>query len=90
MSFTFKQTGRRLWRILWRVLLAACLLLLLTAAVKTGLFRQECSIYQRCADAVNMVIGDNTGCINRRILFKYRIIISDQRRRRTMGLTVAT
>ena len=40
MSFTFKQTGRRLWRILWRVLLAACLLLLLTAAVKTGLFRR--------------------------------------------------
>lgn len=40
MSFETKQTGRRLWRTLCRVFLAACLLLLFAAALKTGLFRQ--------------------------------------------------
>lgn len=40
MSFDPKQAGRQLWRILCRVLLAACLLLLFVAGLKAGLFRR--------------------------------------------------
>ena len=40
MSFETKQTGRRLWRTLCRVFLAACLLLLFVGALRIGLFRK--------------------------------------------------